>query len=178
MKKRELEIFFELLQNSRKSDREIAKKLKTSQPTITRIRKKLEKNIIKKYTLIPSLPYLGIKLVSFNFGMCQEKIKKRVSCLKDVVKLSDNNSTVLFKSHGHGMRKKCIVIAFHTNYRAYADFIEKLENHCESDGRNNIDTFLVIAAKEPHNNLDFTPPIKKTIENDFRINNKKLTRKH
>ena len=42
----------EILKNSRKSDRDIAK-LEISQPTVTRIRKKLERNVIKAYRAIP-----------------------------------------------------------------------------------------------------------------------------
>jgi DNA-binding Lrp family transcriptional regulator len=54
MKRRELEVFFELIKNSKKSDRDIAKKLNISQPTVTRVRKKLERTVIKAYTLVPS----------------------------------------------------------------------------------------------------------------------------
>ena len=68
MKKREKELLFQLLRNSKLSDREIAKKVQTSQSTITRSRHKLEKKIIQSYTIVPDLSKLGIKLIAFTLG--------------------------------------------------------------------------------------------------------------
>jgi DNA-binding Lrp family transcriptional regulator len=54
MKDIERRLISELMKNSRRSDRELAKALGTSQPTITRTRGKLEREgIIKEYTMIP-----------------------------------------------------------------------------------------------------------------------------
>ena len=44
MKKRMMSLLLELLKDSKRSDRELAKILGVSQPTITRLRHKLEKN--------------------------------------------------------------------------------------------------------------------------------------
>ena len=43
MKDFELKLISELMKNSRRSDRELAKILQVSQPTVTRVRTKLEK---------------------------------------------------------------------------------------------------------------------------------------
>ncbi|MBU1854910.1 MAG: Lrp/AsnC family transcriptional regulator [Nanoarchaeota archaeon] len=56
----------ELTLNSKQSDRVISKKLKITQPTVSRLRKKLENDgLIEKYTLIPNLEKLGIEFVTF-----------------------------------------------------------------------------------------------------------------
>ena len=54
LKRIELRLVAELMKNSRKSDRELAKILGISQPTVTRIRNKLEREgVIREYTAIP-----------------------------------------------------------------------------------------------------------------------------
>jgi Lrp/AsnC family leucine-responsive transcriptional regulator len=56
----ELRVLSELIKNSRISDRELGKKLRMSQPTVSRIRNKLEnEGYIKEYTLIPDFQKLG-----------------------------------------------------------------------------------------------------------------------
>jgi len=70
MKKKEekLRILFELIKGARRSDRELAKAVGTSQPTITRKRTKLEKEgFIKEYTVIPDLKKMGYEIIAFTF---------------------------------------------------------------------------------------------------------------
>lgn len=58
-------ILLELMKNARRSDRELAKILGVSQPTITRRRSSLEKSgLIENYTLIPRWAKLGYSLMA------------------------------------------------------------------------------------------------------------------
>jgi DNA-binding Lrp family transcriptional regulator len=60
LKENELKILFELIKNARRSDRELAKAIRVSQPTVTRTRTKLEKmGLVKEYTIIPDLRKMG-----------------------------------------------------------------------------------------------------------------------
>jgi len=64
MKDIELRLIAELMKDSRKSDRELAKVIGVSQPTITRIRTRLEKSgVIREYTIIPDFSQLGYTLM-------------------------------------------------------------------------------------------------------------------
>ena len=55
----------ELLKNSKRSDRELAKVLKVSQPTITRTRHKLEKSgMTQDYTIVPDFKKMGFELMT------------------------------------------------------------------------------------------------------------------
>ena len=64
MKDVELRLISELMKNSRRSDRELAKATGVSQPTISRMIKKLEKErIIKEYTMIPDFVKLGYEIM-------------------------------------------------------------------------------------------------------------------
>jgi len=53
LKPLDYELLFELMKNSCRSDRTLVKVLKSSQPTITRKRAKLEKELIEGYTAVP-----------------------------------------------------------------------------------------------------------------------------
>ena len=61
-----------LMRNSKESDRKLAKRLGISQPTVTRRRAKLEKEVIDSYTLVPKWVNLGFKLLVLTFTKSRE----------------------------------------------------------------------------------------------------------
>ena len=60
-------LLFELMKDSHRSDRQLAKVLGVSQPTVTRRRSMLETNIIEGYTITPTLGKIGFELAAFTF---------------------------------------------------------------------------------------------------------------
>lgn len=87
MKDIELRVLIELMKNSRRSDRELAKVLGCSQPTVSRAIKKLEKEgIIKEYTVIPDFTKLGFQIMSIMLAKAHpsapfeqmEKVRSRL----------------------------------------------------------------------------------------------------
>jgi Lrp/AsnC family transcriptional regulator for asnA, asnC and gidA len=65
LKDAELRVISELMKNSRRSDRELAKTLGISQPTVSRLIGRLEKEgVIKEYTMIPDFCKLGFNLMA------------------------------------------------------------------------------------------------------------------
>ena len=67
-KQKMIDLLYELMKNSRRSDRQLAKAVGVSQPTITRMRKTLEKKgYIHGYTLVPALDKIGFEIMAFNF---------------------------------------------------------------------------------------------------------------
>jgi len=158
MKKRVQDVLIEILKNSRKSDRDIAKKLGISQPTVTRIRKKLERNIIKSYTAIPVFPEIGVELLSFNFGKCSHPKKDTEVFLRRMAKA---NPKVLFISSGEGMGKNCLMVAIHKDYRDYVEFINSIRLQCK-DNKDMFDSFLAPTTRE--HVLDFANPVTNLIK--------------
>ena len=68
MKEIEKKMLSELVRNARRSDRELAKAIGTSQPTATRVRTKLEKEgYVREYTTIPNFSKIGYSILAVNF---------------------------------------------------------------------------------------------------------------
>ena len=78
MKELERKLLSELMKNSRRSDRELAKAIGVSQPTTTRLRTKLEKEgFIKEYTIIPNFNKIGYNIMALNFMKLDPKIDNK-----------------------------------------------------------------------------------------------------
>ena len=60
-------LLFELMKDSHRSDRQLAKALGVSQPTVTRRRAMLEENFIEGYTVIPKFGQIGFEISAFTF---------------------------------------------------------------------------------------------------------------
>lgn len=67
MKTTKMKLISELMKNSRRSDRDLAKTIGVSQPTVSRLIKKHEKEgVIKEYTTIPGFRKFGFELLVFT----------------------------------------------------------------------------------------------------------------
>ena len=128
MKDVELRLITELMKDSRRSDRELAKILSVSQPTITRTRKKLEKEgYIKEYTIIPDFEKLGLQMMSFTLA----KLKKQVSegAIRETRKklrrtLPMEHVSTILTMRGIGLSADYVIIAVHESYHAYLRFLD------------------------------------------------------
>jgi DNA-binding Lrp family transcriptional regulator len=122
MKDVELRLISELMQNSRRSDRELAKAVGTSQPTLTRIRSKLEKEgYIKEYTMIPDFAKLGYKIMAITFALSRSLDKKEAErvqkFLADSVK--DKQFEFIMLERGDGLGFDGVIISLHKDYASY-----------------------------------------------------------
>src|SRR3989304_1680138 len=74
-------LLFELMKDSHRSDRQLAKALGVSQPTVTRRRAMLEKSYIDGYTIIPKFGQIGFEIAAFTF--LKSKLKQKTGKEKD-----------------------------------------------------------------------------------------------
>jgi len=130
----------ELLKNSRRSDRQLARDMGTSQPTVTRMRSKLEKEgWIQEYTIVPSFEKMGIKLMAitiFKTHWKRESVEKGE-------KASMTRPNVIFSARAEGMGgRNVVVISLHQDYPSYADYIENIMKE-HSEDIETYDTLLV-----------------------------------
>ncbi len=119
-------LLFELMKNSHRSDRQLAKALGVSQPTVTRRRALLEKNYIEGYTIIPKFGQIGFEIAAFTF--LKGKLKHQAGQEKDAAlkKLKEwymNHPNVVLVQDGRGMGWDAICISLHQSFSDYADFI-------------------------------------------------------
>jgi DNA-binding Lrp family transcriptional regulator len=129
MKKVELKLISELMKNSRQSDRDLAKVIGVSQPTVTRIRNKLEKEgYIREYTMIPDFSKLGYKIMAITFALSRflekEEAERARKALANSVK--DKQFEFIMLERGDGLGYDGVVISLHENYASYLKVLEWL----------------------------------------------------
>jgi len=121
----ELNLMSELVKNSRRSDRELARSLGVSQPTVTRIMARLEKEkVIREYTTIPDFQKLGFKILAITFlAMVTEPDSKEFE------RALGTFSNILMFERGLGLKSSHMVVSLHEDYSSYAEFKRKLEEN-------------------------------------------------
>jgi DNA-binding Lrp family transcriptional regulator len=118
----------ELMKNSRRSDRELAKALNVSQPTVSRRRIAIEKDFIDGYTAIPKWDKVGYELVAFTFVRPKLKYAKpevREAGFKRVEEWMMNHPNVVLAIDGQGMGWDGVFVSFHKSYSDYSEFMRK-----------------------------------------------------
>lgn len=145
----------ELLKNSKRSDRDLAKILKVSQPTITRARHKLEKNgMIQDYTIIPNFKEMGFEILAITFvkmrpdilvGETKERAKKYAAEFPNVI----------FASSGQGLGMTGVIISFHKNYTEYSRQLNMLRVKFK-DLTDDIQTFVVSIEEGQYKRFSLT----------------------
>ncbi len=154
MKEIELKLITELMKNSRRSDRELARAIGSSQPTVTRIRNRLEKEgYIKEYTMLPDFKKLGfeimaIMLVRYSKEMTPEQYEKVKKAAKEYEK--ENPRAVLMAVTGMGLGFDRAFISFHEDYSSYTKTIYELQEKLPFRAVRGVDSFLVNLAAEEH----------------------------
>ena len=142
----ELRLISELMKGSRRSDRELARALRVSQPTVSRIRTRLEKEgIIKEYTMIPDLGKLGIEIIAVTFGLWStEKLSEysesvRIEKAKQFISKHPN---VVFASSGNGLSMGRMIISVHKTYSGYVEFVREMRTEWEGL-LSHLDSFII-----------------------------------
>ncbi|MDH5419067.1 MAG: Lrp/AsnC family transcriptional regulator [Candidatus Bathyarchaeota archaeon] len=135
-----IKLLYEMMKNSKRSDREIAKIIGVSQPTITRMRQRLEKTgYIRDYTVIPNLEKLGYEIAAFTFVTTGNSNAES----ENMNKWIESNSKIVFSASGDGINgKNSIMVSIHKDFTDYAKFMSELRSKWSENIRN-IDGFLV-----------------------------------
>lgn len=128
-KKVDLQLMSELLKNCRRSDRELAKAIGSSQPTITRRRAKLEKErLVDSYTAIPNFAKLGFEIMAFSFyswrlEATQQLIQDREAFMRKFNTFLKDHKNIIFTSNGRGFGMERMMISVHRSYTDYMKLI-------------------------------------------------------
>ena len=125
MKSIELKLISELMKNSRRSDRELAKAVGVSQPTVSRTIKRLEKEgYIKEYTIIPDFQKLGFHLLALTFVRLRQGLSKETSEKARVVakeSLANRHYEIIMLERGLGLNYTGVIVSYHEDYASYLE---------------------------------------------------------
>ncbi len=121
-------LLLELMKDSRRSDRQLAKALGSSQPTVTRRRSSLEKEIIESYTAIPRWEKLGYELFAITLVKIRAVIASKEEYNKTRKKAIEwlmRQPCVIMSGACRGMGVDSFMISIHKSYRDYDDFMRE-----------------------------------------------------
>jgi DNA-binding Lrp family transcriptional regulator len=152
LKDTELRLLSELMKNSRRSDRDLAKAIGVSQPTVSRTIRKLEKDgIIKEYTMIPDFAKLGYGLMSFLLVKVNRDRPEdlELSSKATAEEIQKNIFPDLLNEAGLGMNFDGINVTLHRSYSDYTKQVEyvKTRSFVQAD---RTDSFLVDLTNPVH----------------------------
>ena len=143
MKKRMMTLLLELLKDSKRSDRELAKVLDVSQPTVSRMRSRLVKEgVIKEFTVIPDFVKLGYEIMAITCVKVKEKMILEME--KKAEEYMKTQPNIIFAGGGaQGMGKNGLMISLHDSYSDFSNF---LTNHMIYWGDNIEDHFSILVS--------------------------------
>ncbi len=136
-----VKLLFALIKNSKRSDRELTKSLGISQPTITRLRKVLEKDAIDQYTIIPNLSYLGFDIIAMTFARSKQLVQP---LWEKGGKWAQEQPNVMFLSTGQGMDADAVMVTVHKDYADFVKFYHIFRRDW-GDSLQDFKTFLISA---------------------------------
>jgi DNA-binding Lrp family transcriptional regulator len=119
-------LLFELMKDSHRSDRRLAKSLGVSQPTVTRRRAILEKNFIEGYTIIPKFGKIGFEIAAFTFLKSRLNQKTKQEKEEAVKKMKDwymKQQNVVLVQEGRGMGWDAVCVSLHESFSDFVDFV-------------------------------------------------------
>ena len=140
MKDVELKLISELIKNSRRSDRELAKAIGISQPTVSRVRLRLEKEGLIDYSAVPNLAKLGFEIIAIILGTrnFEKHSQSELPKATDFIKRHPNT---IFVASGLGLGGDRLGISIHKNFAEYSKFMQE-SKVCWGDFMS-FDSFLI-----------------------------------
>jgi DNA-binding Lrp family transcriptional regulator len=146
LKNIEVKVIVELMKNSRRSDRELAKAIGSSQPPVSRVIRRLEKEgVIKEYTMIPDFVRLGYQMMGITFTRAPTIVNEEDSMelRKSVEELERKRPFALLMAvYGMGFGKDLMFITLYRNYTRYVEAMQ-LTRSLPHVGAKEVESFLV-----------------------------------
>ncbi|MCW4014824.1 MAG: Lrp/AsnC family transcriptional regulator [Candidatus Bathyarchaeota archaeon] len=129
--RRSSKLLREYLKDSNRSDREIAKILGVSQPTVSRMKSKLlNDGVLQHFSAIPDLAKMGYEILAFSIVKFNiENIRKHIPEIEKMARgWAERHPEILFDSRAEGMGVNAITISVHKNYAEYKNFLADAKN--------------------------------------------------
>lgn len=156
----ELRVLSELMKSSRRSDRELAKLLNVSQPTVTRSRAKLEKEgYVIEYTVIPNLVKLGYDILAITLVKLKEKLNPQQveGMRKKALRLSKTTAlNCIVAVSTLGSEYDGILVSVHKSYSDYLDFKQQITRFAFGNVENVQNILLSLTGDYAYRGLTFS----------------------
>lgn len=124
-----------------------------SQPTVSRIRARLEKEgYISEYTVIPNFKKIGYHLFALTFFSWKKPIgaKEMEDAWKSAREKAPNvPSNIVLIERGIGLNHDSFMASFHKDYSSYAKLIQEVKRSPYMDA-SKLESFLVDLDDEVH----------------------------
>jgi len=135
-----MSLLLELLKDSKRTDRELAKVLGVSQPTVTRMRSRLvNEGVIKEFTVIPDLVKMGYEIMAIS---CVKKKTFPTKLEEKAMKWMKKYPNIIFAARAEGMGKNGVMISLHKSYTEFSKFVSQNLQYW-GDEIDNYDTMLI-----------------------------------
>ncbi|HVP26545.1 MAG TPA: Lrp/AsnC family transcriptional regulator [Candidatus Bathyarchaeia archaeon] len=143
-KKQDLRLLFALIKGADRSDRELAKVLKISQPTASRKKKALEKEgYIAEYTVIPDLSKMGYDFIAVTFLSFAEESPELFTKAREWI---NRKPSVIYATNGEGIGMNSMMISVHPNYANYSQLLSELRRDWQPNLKDT-ETFMISLAR-------------------------------
>jgi len=127
MRKTVRELLLELLKDSKRSDRELARVVGVSQPTVSRMRSRLVKEgIIKEFTVIPDFVKMGYEIMAISCVKTKTPITEEAKWLKKY-------PNIIFVASAEGMGKSGVIISLHKSYTDFSNFVSEISQYLREE---------------------------------------------
>jgi DNA-binding Lrp family transcriptional regulator len=152
LKHTEAAVLSELITNSRRSDRELAKAVGVSQPTVSRMIKRLESDgFVNEYTMIPDFKKLGYTLCAIIFLKLKDLPPGGIETVREAVKesLSQSRFVILLLERGLGLSRDAVMVCLYKDYTSYAEHKNAIRKFPYIDA-SEVDSFLIDLCDDVH----------------------------
>lgn len=126
-------ILFELMKNAKISDRQLAKILGISQPTVSRKRAFLEKELIDGYTAIPKWEKIGYEIFAITLFKTKSAVGTKERYLvarKRGESYLMSQPSIIMSGACQGMGMDSFTFSFHKSYSDYDEWLRELKLEC------------------------------------------------
>ena len=153
MKDVELKLISELMKDSQRSDRELARAIGVSQPTVSRVKQRLKREgYLREFTTIPDFNKIGYHLFALTFFswnkdlVPKEMEKARGLALEKSPLVSSN---VVLIERGIGLNYDSFMASFHKDYSSYTKLMEEVKTSQYID-MSRLESFIVNLDDKVH----------------------------